>query len=97
MNHEILEFIKRRWEVDSNFMNGNCYYFALILCHRFPQLKIYYYPIEGHFVAGDGKEFYDWGGMNNWNISKGEVAFPLDDIEVQDPMWYERLIRDCVM
>ena len=32
---EVMEFIQRRFPKDSNWTNGNCYYFALILSDRF--------------------------------------------------------------
>ena len=32
---EVIEFIKRRFPTDSNWLSGNCYYFAKILQERF--------------------------------------------------------------
>lgn len=89
---EILEFIQRRFSDNCHWLDGNCYYFAVILCERFDKLAIYYEPIEGHFVAGDGELFYDWLGLY---ISKKLI--PLDKIKEEDPSWYKILIRDCVM
>jgi len=91
---EVLEFIKRRWSsTDANWLNGNCYYFSLILCHRFPQLKKYYLPVDGHFIAGDGKVFFDWTGLV---VLGTDIALDLDYIEKTDKIWYNRIIRDCV-
>jgi hypothetical protein len=39
---EVIEFINRRWKKDANWLDGNCYYFALILKHRFPEGRIWY-------------------------------------------------------
>lgn len=91
MKKEILEFISRRFKIDANWLNGNCYWFAYILISRFPSLKIYYEPVIGHFVAGDGENFYDWTGEVHYTN-----LISLYEIEKEDPLWYGRLIRDCV-
>ena len=63
MEEEILDFIQRRFgQTDANWLNGNCYYFALILCKRFPWLKVYYEPVRGHFLAGTPSRYFDWTG-----------------------------------
>lgn len=90
--YEILDFIKRRWRKDANWLDGNCYWFAHILKTRFPFLEIYYLPIVGHFICGDGVCFYDWTGV----VDPEEVPFLLSDIEKQDGLLYDRLFRDCV-
>lgn len=89
---EVLEFISRRWKKDSNFIDGNCYWFAHILCTRFPYLRMYYLPIEGHFVAGTPSRYYDWTGLN----SSKEKPVLFDEIKVIDSSWYNRIVRDCV-
>jgi hypothetical protein len=33
----------------------------LILCYEFG-LQLYYEPIDGHFLAGRDKEYFDWSG-----------------------------------
>lgn len=38
----VKEFIDRRFKADCNWLNGNCYYFALILSDRFPGGTVYY-------------------------------------------------------
>ena len=92
----ILDFIQRRWpdyeiNMASNWTSGNCYWFAVILVTRFSELDIYYDPIEGHFVAGDGINFYDINGEY-----KSENLLLLEDIKNNDYAHYERLIRDCI-
>ena len=89
---EILDFIDRRWKKDCDWKNGNCYWFAHILVSRFPRLKIYYLPIEGHFVAGDSINFYDSTGR----IELQEIPLLLSQIEQDDIVWYKKLMRDCV-
>lgn len=93
MKEEILNFINRRWKKDSDWTNGNCYWFAFILCERFPSLKMYYLPIDGHFIAGDGETFYDWEG----EVHTTEVMYLFSDLQDMDPLWGSHLIRDCKM
>ena len=92
---QIVDFIKRKFnQTDANWQNGNCYWFARILCDRFPrQLQIYYLPIEGHFVAGNGTDFYDWTGKLNL---QDIVKISLIDIQKSDPIWYDRLCDNCI-
>lgn len=96
MDNLILEFIKRRFPVDCNWTNGNCYYFALILTHAFPELEIYYDYAPGHFVAGNRRKnkYYDFNGIY---VPISENIIPaLEEIKQKDSQWYNRLIRDCV-
>ena len=92
---EILEFIYRRWsQTDGNWFNGNCYWFAHILTTRFPELKIYYLPIEGHFVAGKDELYFDAAGQY---ATSGQPFYDFEELESEDPSLYNRLIRDCVL
>jgi hypothetical protein len=90
----IEEFIHRRFaSTNANWTNGNCYWFAKILTDRFEGLEIYYIPSEGHFVAGDGENFFDYNGL-----IKGTYRYiPFKEIKEDDPLWYSRLIKDCVL
>ena len=90
--NEVVEFINRRWEKDSRWLDGNCYWFAHILTSRFPYLEIYYLPVEGHFIAGDGNSFYDWSGL----IKLRERPSLLSYLQQEDPSWYARIVRDCI-
>ena len=56
---EVLEFIYRRFPKDSDWVNGNCYYFSLILQDRFPGGEIYYDVIDGHFLYCYNGKYYD--------------------------------------
>lgn len=95
MQEEVLEFIDFRWK-DSNahWLDGNCYWFAHILCTRFPYLKIIYLPVQGHFVAGDIEKniFFDWTGK----VHVQEVPMYLDWIKEHDELWYDHIKRDCI-
>ena len=63
-----------------------CYYFKI----RFPELEIYYLPIQGHFIVGKDNSYYDWTGK-----IKIEEPFLLNNIKQKDPLWYSHLIRGC--
>ena len=93
---EVTEFIDRRFgKFPKEYWNtGNCYYFSLILCERFSYLSIYYDPIEGHFYAGCGDCFFDVCGYKSRSEFSSIVS--LDEIKAGDPLWYERLMEDCV-
>lgn len=96
MRDDVQDFISRRWGEDSpRWTDGNCYWFAFILCERFPLLEMYYLPVSGHFVAGFDGEYFD---------ATGTVEPPLDDqpillktINEKDPIWYSHILRDCRM
>lgn len=95
MYDEILEFIRRRFPEDSNWCTGNCYWFAAILHMRFPQYQIWYFPIENHFMIGDGKNFYDWQGLRLLeNCEENPILWA--NIEQMDKTYYNHLVRDCV-
>ena len=93
MKDKILEFIKRRFPEDCHWTDGNCYWFAYILCSRFEFLNIYYDSINGHFIAWDGVSsyYYDYFGKHEKNM---EVV-KFDDLLYLDTSLYLRLLRDC--
>lgn len=92
MHEEILEFINRRWRKDADWCSGNCWYFVSILMERFSNLGRYYFPVEGHFVAGDGKRFYDWNGI----FASKYPYYDWNYLRQADPKWAARLLRDCL-
>lgn len=63
-NDRVLEFIKRRFSntENANWLNGNCYYFAIILRERFDG-EIYYDVINGHFLTLIKDKLYDYSGV----------------------------------
>jgi hypothetical protein len=46
-------------------------------------------------VAGDGKIFYDWVSAHTI-YSLEEEPIKLSVIQTIDPLWYDRLVRDCI-
>lgn len=89
---EVLEFINRRWkDTDAHWLDRNHYWFALILIMRFPYLKLYYLPVEEHFVAGTPSRYYDIGGRN---VSKEKPEL-FEVIHKMDPLLAARILHNC--
>lgn len=92
----VLDFIQRRFTEDCHWLDGNCYYFALILADRFPELDLVYFPVTGHFVAADLTTwvYYDFEGKHNMSGVPYYKYYELYDI---DPEYFGRIQRDCVL
>lgn len=96
MKEKVLEFIKKFKfkhvkEVESLFLYGNCYYFAVILKERFNG-EIYYLPINNHFICKIDKEYYDITGLASIN----EHPYKWKDFKYFDELLYKRIVRDCI-
>ena len=93
----VIEFIRRRFsnsEVIDSFLYGNCYYFAVILTHRFSFLKIVYLPIKGHFcVTDEENNYFDISGKIDVSDDK-PILF--SELLKQDESLCKRLVRDCI-
>lgn len=93
MTHQMVEeFIKKRFNIDCNWLDGNCYYFSIILKARFPQAIILYDIINGHFVVDIDNEYYDWTGK----IDKTGIFIKWENFDNYDPIRKKRIIRDCI-
>lgn len=68
MHNEVMKFIDRftmrgKWsEVLTSFTCGCCYWFAFILCSRFPEAVMMYDPVINHFVTQIDGQLYDITG-----------------------------------
>lgn len=93
MKNEVLEFIHKRFKDNCNWMDGNCYYFAIILKDRFPEGTIYYDVIYGHFVFQYQEDYYDWTGIvnSNWHLIEW------DKFDKYDSLLKQRIVRDCIL
>ena len=89
---KVMEFIHRRFPKDSNWTNGNCYYFALILSDRFHG-TMYYDVIDGHFVTKIQNNYYDYCGLVN--LDK-RVLIEWNKFEEYDKHQYRRIIEDVL-
>lgn len=90
---EVLDFINRRFKKDCYWINGNCYYFAIILKDRFPEGKIYYDVIDGHFIFQYKDKYYDWVGI----VETNGCLVEWDKFDEYDSLQKEIIVRDCIM
>lgn len=94
MQDKVIEFIRRRFKDDCKWTDGNCYYFAVILKDRFPEGKIHYDVINGHFIFERQYQYYDWTGIANiphhWLIR-------WDEFDKYDSLLKDRIVRDCIL
>lgn len=93
MEDKVLEFINRRFSIDCNWTSGNCYYFAKILQTRFPQGKIFYDVIDGHFLFEYEDNLYDYNGKEENN---NRFLVDWDKFEEYDSLQKKRIIEDCI-
>ena len=96
---EISDFICRRFESDSHWLDGNCYYFAVILRDRFPGGNILYDVVEGHFLYHYAGRLYDWRGDVSEKYLAGEYNDSLIDwntFDEYDSLQKKYIIRDCI-
>lgn len=92
IGNEVLEFIHRRFSIDCNWLNGNCYYFSVILKNRFPQGIIYYDVINGHFIFKYEDKYYDWTGI----INPDGYLVEWDNLDNYDSLQKQTIIRDYI-
>lgn len=92
---KVLEFIQRRFKNDCHWIDGNCFYFSIILKARFPQAVILYDVIYGHFFVNINGDDYDWTGRIQ--RKKDGCCVEWDDFENYDETERNRIIRDCVL
>ena len=90
---EIIEFTNRRFPIDCNWLNGNCYFYAKILKSAFPKGKIYYDVINCHFVFKYKNNFYDWTGI----VKPDGYLVKWKSFNKYDPLQKQVIIRDCIM
>lgn len=93
MNDKVLNFIEKRFKNDCDWMTNNCYYFAIILKDRFPEGKIFYDVIYGHFIFWFEGKFYDWNGI----VESNGYCVEWDKFDEYDFLQRQRIIRDCIL
>lgn len=92
MKEQIFDFITRRFSQNCHWLDGNCYYFAVILKNRFPSGTIYYDVIYSHFVFGLNGCFYDWSG----EIEPQGKLVEWDKFGEYDELVKQRVIKACI-
>ena len=90
MRKTILNFIKQFESAKHMFLNGKCYWFAVILRERFNG-KLYYNPIMNHWACLINNELYDVTGM-----IVNTCYEPWPDCVADDTLLYHRLINQCI-
>lgn len=90
---EVLEFIHRRFPIDSHFLDGNCFYFSQLLLLRFPTGSVWYDVILGHFIFLYNGKYYDWTG----EVHPDGYLVEWDKFDEYDSLLKQRIIRDCIM
>ena len=90
---EILQFISHFKNADTinTFTNGCAYWFAYILCGRFPDMEIEYDAVINHFVASYNGRLYDITGdvTDEYNVIKWD--------SYNDELHKQRIIEQCVL
>ena len=92
---KVLEFIHRRFAKNNNWTTGNCYYFAILLKTRFPQGKIMYDVIDGHFVTEIDCVKYDWNGAVE-DDGKPHNYIEWKKFAEYDKLQMKTIMRDCI-
>ena len=92
-DNEILDFIHKRFPGNSGWLNGNCYYFSLILKNRFPEGTIHYDVIDGHFVFKYKDLYYDYSGVT---MRENGYMIEWDKFDEYDSIQKKRIVRDCI-
>ena len=91
--NQVLEFIRRRFPDDCNWVSGNCYYFAVILKARFSEAVVYYDVIYGHFVVKIKGAYYDHNGVVDLT---DRYLVEWDKFDDYDARQKQVIIRDCI-
>ena len=91
--NEVLTFINKRFSKNCNWLDGNCYYFAIILKERFGG-HIYYDSVNCHFIIQINGKFYDWTGIVKPNIDN---LLNWEELKNIDQSYYNRIKRDCIL
>lgn len=95
---EIRKFIYNRFPYDSNWLDKNCYYFAIILKKRFPEATIVYDVSDGHFLVRIEDIYFDWMGDHDFSKEIQEKYFiEWDKFDEYDSLQKQRIIRDCIL
>lgn len=93
MENKVLEFIRRRFPNDCHWLDGNCYYFAMILRERFDGV-IMYDVIRGHFVTKIDGFLYDWHGIVDESDGKFIEWYRFNEY---DSLQLERVVEGCIL
>ena len=100
---DVEEFITYFDGTQDNFLNGNCYWFAVILNERlwqfYPLCRIVYNQVDNHFaimirLEDDTTFLFDASGYIGHYDKDKWVLF--DDYQRNEPLDAARVWRDCI-
>ena len=94
---EIRKFIYNRFPYDNNWLDGNCYYFAVILKARYPEAIIVYDVANGHFLVKIEDIYFDWVGDHDFSEEIKKYFIEWEKFDEYDPLQKQRIIRDCIL
>lgn len=94
---DILNFISKFTKFNEKaitecFTLGNCFWFALILKERFCG-KIYYMPVDNHFVTKIDDNYYDITG----EVKPTPSIYLWEEYMKSEPLDSRRVIGDCIV
>lgn len=96
MEKDIANFIDKRFPESGRWVNGNCYFFAVILKDVFGG-DIVYDPIDGHFLLQfRNGDLYDYTGKVDLPEKQLNALVDWDTYAFVDPLHYSRIVRDCI-
>lgn len=88
-------------ELEELFTTGYCYYFALILQHRYADGEIYYLSNSNHWIFKLFDKFYDITGEIDMNTIDNDELNNWKDYcwsyGVCEPENFMYLIQDCIL
>ena len=87
---QVINFITEFKSATRLFMEGKCYWFAIILRERFVG-ELYYDPVWNHWACLINDVLYDVTGV----VKEGAFS-PWPGIFVEDTPHYQRLIDQCI-
>jgi hypothetical protein len=92
----IANFTQGNETIIDRFLNGYCYYFALMLKERFGG-KIFYQVIEGHFYLCIDNVYYDVRGAHSSKEVDWQRMVGWDSFKQYDSLQYERIVQGCIL
>lgn len=85
-------------EIIDCFSNGYCYWFAYILKTRFPNGKIYYVPVDNHFIFSYENSLFDITGDCSVNyLDKLIYSWEYYQYQESGSNHLNKLKNDCIL
>lgn len=97
---DIIDFIdnfkkQNKQVLEKVFTEGNCYYFAIILKNRFPEISIVYSQINNHFMCLYDNHIYDIFGDITNNVEVRDL-YLWETYKNVDFIDYSNVVKYCI-